>query len=126
MLHQHGGGDTSHAAGDGSDGVHNGLDLVKLCVACNAAEAAVGVGLVCVSVDGHINDDLSGPDKIGGQGVQNARCGNDDVRPPADFGGVHGPGVADGDGGILALAVNAVVVKDLHAGGGRAGCILYL
>ena len=143
VLHQHGGGHGADAAGNGRDGLNDRLDLVKLGVAGDAALAALGVDLVLVPVDGHVHDHLSGADIVLGQAVQHTGGGNNDVRVPADFSGVHRLGMADGNGGVLAhehhgggladhqaaandrgvlaLAVDTVVVQNLHAGGGGAG-----
>ena len=42
MLHQHAGGDAAHAAGNGGDGINDGLNLFELGVAGDAALAALG------------------------------------------------------------------------------------
>src|SRR5574344_589425 len=145
MLHQHGGGHAAHAAGNGGDGVHNGLHLVKLRIAGNTAQTALGVGLVGIPVDGNLNDHLAGTDIVLGQRVQHTGSGYNDVRVSADFRGIHGLGMADGNGGILThehhggglaynqaaaddngvftLAVDAVVIQDFHTGGGGAGSV---
>ena len=145
MLHQYGSGDRANTAGDGSDGFDDGLDLVELGVASDSAQSATGVGLVLVPVDGNVNDDLAGADKISSQAVQHAGCGHDDIGILADLSGVHSAGVAGGDSsvlahehhaggladdqrtanhnGVLALAVNAVEIQDLHTGSGGAGSV---
>ena len=131
MLHQHGSGDSANTAGNGGDSTDNGLHLVEDGVAAHAA-LALGSDLLGVPVHGNIDDDLALTDEVLGQGVQNTGSGDDDVSIAADFCGVDGTGVADGDGcvlghqhhgcglahnqgaadhnGILALAVDAVVV----------------
>ena len=88
VLHENGSGDGAYTAGNGGDGIHDGGYLVKLGIAGDGALAALGVGLVLVPVDGHINDHLTGPDVVGGQRVQHTGGGDDDVSALADFGGV--------------------------------------
>ena len=143
MADEHGGGHGANAARNGGDGLDDGLDLVKLGVAGDCALAALGVDLLRIPVDGDIDHDLAGAHEVLGQGAQHAGCGHQDVCAAGDLGGVDRLGVADGDGGVLlhqhhgcglahdqgaaddhgalALAVDAVVVQDLHAGLGGAG-----
>ena len=142
MLHQHGGGDSADTAGNGGDGLDDGLDFLEDGVAGHAA-LALGGDLLGVPVHGNVDDDLALADEVLGQGVQDTGGGDDDVSLTADSCGVNGTGVADGDGGVLshqhhgsgladnqgaadddsllAGAVDAVVIQDLHAGGGGAG-----
>ena len=101
VLHQHGGGNSADTAGNGGDGLNNGLDLVEDGVAGHAA-LALGGDLLGVPVHGNVDDDLALTDEVLGQGVQNTGSGDDDVSLAANSSGIHGLGVADGNGSILA------------------------
>ena len=92
MLHQHGGGDSTNTAGNGGDGLNNGLDLVEDAVAGHTA-LALGGDLLGIPVHRNIDDDLAFADKVLGQAVQNAGSGDDDVSIAADLSGVDGAGV---------------------------------
>ena len=104
-----------------------------------------GIILLGVPVHGNVDDNLAGTDKVLGQGLQNTGCGDDDVSLTADSSGVNGTGVANGNSSVLchqhhscgladnqgtadndsllALAVDAVVIQDLHASCGSAGSV---
>ena len=142
MTDQHGGGHSAHAAGHRGDGLDDRLNLGEHGVARHAA-LALGGHLVGIPVHGHVNDDLAGTDIILGQALQHACGRHQDVSLAGHFLHVPGLGVAHGNGGVLAQqhhggglahhqraadhngllasAVDAVVVQDLHAGLGGAG-----
>ncbi len=141
---RHGGSNSANTAGNGSDGTHNGLYLFVHRITRHTA-LALGGDLFGIPVHGNIDDDLALADKFLGQAAQHAGGRNDDISLPADGSGIHSLGVAHGNGGILAhehhsgrlanhqapannhsglaLAVDAVVIQNLHTGGGGAGGI---
>ena len=90
IFHQHRPGHGAHAAGDRGNGIHNGLYLGETGVARNAAQAALGIGLVGVPVDGNIDDHLAGPHVLLGQAAQHTGGRHQNVRIPGDLGGVDG------------------------------------
>ena len=94
VLHQHGGGDGTNTAGNGGDGLDDGLDFLEHGVAGHAT-LALGGDLLGVPVHGDVDDDLALADEVLGQGVQDTGSGDDDVSLAADGGGeVFGASVA--------------------------------
>ena len=142
VLHQHGGGDSTDTAGNGSDLADNRLDLVELAVALHAA-LALGGDLLGVPVHGNVDDGLAGTDHVTGDGVQNAGSADDQVGVGQVSHGILGLGVDGGDGAVSVLqhqgdgtaddqgtahdggalcgVVKVVVIQDLDAGLSGAG-----
>ena len=134
MGHQHRGGDSPYAAGHRGNSLHNGRHCREVRIAAEAG---------AVPVYGHIQHGLAWSDMGGGQAVDRAGGGDDNIRLAGQRRRIRRLCMANGDGGVLpqeqhghrtayhrgtaddhsvpAAGGNAVVVQQRHAGLGGAG-----
>lgn len=98
VVHEHGDGHGSDAAGDGGHVAGLGGEGVEVDIADEAVTAG-GVGCF-EAVDADVDNGGAVFDHVGGDEVGASDGGDEEVGLAGDFGKVGGAGMADGDGGV--------------------------